>query len=155
MKEKEVVHIHRQCNKIQSLYNEIKPFIITFVVQGMSGESNASIFIKYFTSLEIEINHVELKEIRYRTDLQEGIYVYSENTDEFWKDAEYFENKMRLPIYIQTSPMTDWEDGTIEYYDESDLKGTHVVISLVYHPETDAQKMTLRNAITNFNISQS
>ena len=91
--------------------------MITFVAQGLSGESNASIFMKYFTALEIEINHVILKEIVYKTDLQEGIYVYSENSDEFWKDAEYHENKMRLPVFVQTSPDTEWENSEHEYYE--------------------------------------
>lgn len=154
VKDSNTVHIHNQSDKIQSFYGEIKPFMITFVAQGLSGESNASIFMKYFTALEIEINHVILKEIVYKTDLQEGIYVYSENSDEFWKDAEYHENKMRLPVFVQTSPDTEWENGEDEYYESSDMKGTYMLITLVYHPE-EAEKITLRNAITNFNISQS
>ena len=36
----------------------------------------------------------------------------------------------------------------------SDMKGTYMLVTLVYHPE-EAEKITLRNAITNFNISQS
>ena len=154
VKDSNIVHIHNQSDKIQSFYGEIKPFMVTFVTQGLSGESNASIFMKYFTALEIEINHVILKEIVYKTDLQEGIYVYSENSDEFWKDAEYHENKMRLPVFVQTSPDTEWENSEHEYYESSDMKGTYMLVTLVYHPE-EAEKITLRNAITNFNISQS
>ncbi len=111
--------------------------------------------MKYFKSLDIEINDIELSHITYKTELQEGIYIYSKNSEEFWKDAEYFENKMKLPIFVQTNPDTEFEDESLEFYEGSDMKGTYLVVTLHYKPETEAEKVTLRNVITSFNISQS
>jgi hypothetical protein len=152
--QKESIHIHNQPDKTQEFYGNVEEWCISFVVTGQSGEESAAMIMKYFMSLDIEINDVELSKITYKTDIQEGVYLYSKNSDEFWKDAEYFENKMKLPIFVQTNPNTEWENGTQEFYQGSDMKGTYMVITLHYKP-TEVEKITLRNAITNFNISQS
>ena len=149
------IHIHNQSDSKSFHGGKIAPFMISFVVSGKSSENDATMFYKYFASLDIEINDIILKQINYKTDLQEGVYLYSRNSSEFWKDAEYFEGKLKLPIYVQTDPDTEFEDGSIELYKDSDMKGTFLVVTLVYEPLTNAEKITLRNVITNFNISQS
>ncbi len=149
------IHIGNQPGKVQEFFGEIEEFSISFVVVGVSGEQSAAVLMKYFKSLDIEINDIELSHITYKTELQEGIYIYSKNSEEFWKDAEYFENKMKLPIFVQTNPDTEFEDNSLEFYEGSDMKGTYLVVTLHYKPETEAEKVTLRNVITSFNISQS
>lgn len=149
------IHIGNQPGKVQEFFGEIEEFSISFVVVGVSGEQSAAVLMKYFKSLDIEINDIELSHITYKTELQEGIYIYSKNSEEFWKDAEYFENKMKLPIFVQTNPDTEFEDNGLEFYEGSDMKGTYLVVTLHYKPETEAEKVTLRNVITSFNISQS
>lgn len=150
------IHIHNQADRLQLFHGgKIEEFMISFVVSGKASENDATMFFKYFCSLDIEITDVVLKQINYKTDLQEGVYMYSRNSDEFWKDAEYFEGKLKAPIYVQTDPDTEWEDNSLEFYEGSDMKGTYLVVTLVYKPVSDVKKITLRNAITNFNISQS
>lgn len=144
-------YFHDADNK-QTFYDQVMPVYLTFVVTGLTGEGSLATFEKIFEALEILMNKVELHRIIFETASQTSDYEFgTEDSDNnelnFYKWAEYVEDKWKVPVIQQTG------STNVDFEKYSDTRGQWVKITLVYDPGSDPQEIVIRSVKTFFNIS--
>jgi len=119
--------------------------LLSFIVNGNSEKENSITLTKIFETLEINTNREKLYKIYYETEDQKGEYVFTENSSEFWKDAEWVEGTWHVPMILDNG----LDDG--EYYEQySDLRGKWLKITLEFN---GSQEFYIGEVITEFKQS--
>jgi hypothetical protein len=119
--------------------------LLSFIINGNSEKESSVILTKIFESLHISSPHHLLKEIRYSTKTQRGVYTFTENSGEFWKDARWIEGLWNVPIIREGVPDKD------NYYDtDSAFRGKWLKVTLVFQGDTS---FSISEITSMFNIS--
>jgi hypothetical protein len=118
---------------------------ISFIVNGVSNDpnTNASMFTKIFNALDIKCPQKELISVEYETETQSGLWNFSQNSEQFWNDAEYQENKWLVPFV-----MSDIAEG--EYQTDSNFRGQWLKVTITFSQDIN---FYIKAIITNFEIS--
>lgn len=137
---------------------ELKPMILTFIINGLAEEQNTAQFEKEFQSHLINMCSEELELIKWETTWQDTSEQPFIIDGEFWRNPEYQEHTWRVPIVVDTSgsvgPLGSQEFNTFE--NNSYMKGQWLKVTLKYMPKSDKNiQFYLKNIITNFIISYS
>ena len=119
--------------------------LLSFIVNGNSEKESSVILTKIFESLHISSPHHLLKEIRYSTRTRSGVYTFTENSGEFWKDARWIEGLWNVPIIRESVPDKD------DYYDtDSVFRGKWLKVTLVFRGDPS---FSISEITSMFNIS--
>lgn len=133
----------------QNFYGTTSDFKLSFIVNGFSEESNASIFSKRYASLEIESAAVGFTTVKYSTSNQEGLHDnFDKNDNRFWLAPSYAEGKWRFPIQSQTNGSDFFLEQ--EQNNGSDMRGEWMKVELTYN---GTEHLFIKNAVTNYEIS--
>jgi len=130
---------------VTTFYGSDRDNILSFVVNGNSQEENTTAITKIFEHLEIICPRHMLDRIGYETEIQEGFYTFTSDSEQFWKDAEWREGAWFVPI------IREIESGEDEYYlEDSVLRGKWVKITLYFRAD---EEFTISSIITEFKQS--
>lgn len=115
--------------KYLSIDGVIEPFIVEFIVNGLSQEQDVSRFEKEFLSHVINCSPQALSSITWETEYQNSEKKPFINNNEFWSNPEYIEHNWTLPI-VPNQNNNNGPNLTSEF--NSFEKNSHMRLSLIH-----------------------
>lgn len=135
------IYQHNDKSVPTGLYGVTEDFIVSVVINGF-GEKQ-TMFMKYFDSLEIEMDMIEATKIDFETDYQSAtLDPFMPEEDVFWKKPVYSNGRWHVPIPSASS-------GTNVYQPKSRMFGTWMKVTIYFNTN---ERVWIRNIIANTNI---
>ena len=123
---------------------------ITFVVNGMTGQGNATVFRKLYDTIEIEAPKQELYRIWYETEYQSAEHYPFIEEDRIWLYPEYKEDKWNMAIERQDSDDDTEGPRAFGFTQEAQMRGLWMKVTVEYRSKIF---FFIKNIITKFRIS--
>lgn len=135
----------------------IEPFIVEFIINGLSQEQDVSRYEKEFLSHIINSSPQALSSITWETEYQNSEKKPFINNNEFWSNPEYVEHNWNLPIVPnQNNNAGPNQSSAFNSFEKnSNMRGAWIKVRITYKPNRDDKETVfyIKNLITNFIIS--
>ena len=143
--------------KYLSIDGVIEPFVIEFIINGLSQEQDVSRYEKEFLSHIINSSPQALSSITWETEYQNSEKKPFINNNEFWSNPEYVEHNWNLPIVPnQNNNAGPNQSSAFNSFEKnSNMRGAWIKVRITYKPNRDDKETVfyIKNLITNFIIS--
>ena len=120
------IYLSEKADSYLQFFDKQHTMSISFVVNGLTAETDLTTFEKIYEALILFSNHVAPKKITYKTKYQEISKLFDTSSEDFWELPEYQEDKWLIPSPICT------QADSVEYQNFSELRGPHLLVTIEY-----------------------